>query len=267
MEGNEIRRIVIEQSKRANVGHIGSALSVADIMACIFNAFPRLGRLDEEDRPRLVMSKGHAALALYAALFLKGHINQAKLDTYCGDNTELGVHPERADFGVDFATGSLGMGLSIATGSALGAKIARQQARQVICLMSDAEMNEGVVWEAAQFAAHHELFNLRVFVDVNMQQAFGKTYHVLRQQNLRKRWAAFGWFARYADGHDPTKINAAMSAVDPKVTRYRPSIILARTTFGKGVSYMESQIKWHYLPMDDHEYNEARVQLGQEIAE
>lgn len=261
MEGDEIRRIVIEQSYRAHVGHIGSALSVADIVATVFDTWPRIGAMDDNLRPRFVLSKGHAALALYAALFLKGQITQQMLDTYCGDNSELGVHPERRDWGIDVATGSLGMGVSIATGLALGGQMAGPHNFPVICLMSDAELNEGVVWEAAQFAAHHNLYNLRLIVDVNGQQAFGHTWQVLEQPSLRKRWRAFGWHALRANGHDRRDLGRALIAADPQVTRDRPHVILANTVFGKGVDFMEGRIPWHYLPLDRVQYEDALAQL------
>jgi transketolase len=263
MEGDDIRRIVIQQSYRAHVGHIGSALSIADIVATVFDTFPRIGVMDDDRRPRFVLSKGHAALALYAALFLKGHIDQAKLDTYCANNSELGVHPERRDWGIDIATGSLGMGVSIATGMALGSKMRGEYGYPVICIMSDAEMNEGVVWEAAQFAAHHNLHNLRIIADINGQQAFGHTWQVLEQSALRKRWKMFGWHARWANGHDPLDLVRAIRAADPHVIRDRPHIILARTVFGNGVDFMEGQIPWHYLPLDQGQYEEAMAQLAE----
>src|SRR5262245_3201119 len=155
--GRAIRRIVLEQSKRANVGHIGSAPSVADVIAALYGSVLRVPAGDP-DRDRFVLSKGHAALAVYAALALRGGLPADQLDTYCGDASAVGVHPEHVLPGVDFSTGSLGHGLSFAVGAALAARMQRSQ-RRAFVLLSDAEFNEGSVWEAAMFAAHHRLAN------------------------------------------------------------------------------------------------------------
>ena len=160
-----IRRIVLEQSKRAHVGHIGSALSIADLVAALYANVLRIRDPHDSDRDRFVLCKGHAALAVYAALFLKGWIDKAEMNTYCGDGSMLGVHPEHTLPGVDFCTGSLGQGLSMGVGSALASRMQRS-GRRVFALVSDAECNEGALWEAAMFAAHHELTNLVAIVDL-----------------------------------------------------------------------------------------------------
>lgn len=254
--GSDVRRHILCQSKRANVGHIGSALSVADIIAVIYSDLmgPWVGR--EASRTRFILSKGHASLALYAALVLSGRIPEQFLNTYCGNGTLLGVHPEWQLPGVDFSTGSLGMGLSFAVGSALGAKLQNSR-RKVYALLSDAECNEGVVWEAAMFAAHHRLSGLTAFVDVNGQQALGYTRDVLAAGNLAERFRSFGWDAREVDGHDPEAMRAAALSRGDE----RPRILLCNTIFGKGVSFMQSQIKWHYLPMSDSEFAQAMQEL------
>jgi transketolase len=254
--GPSIRRIVLEQSKRAHVGHIGSALSVADIVGAVFAVIGAPDGTDPE-RDRFVLSKGHAALALYAALALVGLLPEKDLDTFCGDDSLLGVHPERELAGVDFSTGSLGQGLSWAAGSALAAKM-RHSRRRVIALVSDAECNEGAIWEAAMFAAQHRLRNLTVVVDHNHQQAFGYTADVLDSSAMAARWRAFGWEVLEADGHD----EAALSAILATEGSDLPRVVVAETTFGKGVSFMEGQIKWHYLPMSDAEFEQAMDEIG-----
>ena len=244
---HEIRHTVIDESMRAGVGHIGSSLSIADIMAALYGHALRIGEPREPERDRFVLSKGHAALALYAALAATDRIDPALLQTYCGEGSQLGAHPEHALPGVDFSTGSLGQGLSIATGAALAARRARSP-RRVFALLSDAECNEGSVWEAAMFAAHHRLANLIMIVDVNGQQALGYTHDVLDPgPSARARWEAFGWDVHEPDGHDVDQLAALLSALD--TCDERPHVLLARTTFGKGVSFMEGQIKWHYLPL------------------
>jgi transketolase len=248
-----IRRTVIEQSYRANVGHIGSALSIADLVAAVVGT----ARLDgEADRDRIVLSKGHAALALYAALHLEGRLNDGAIDTYCADGTLLGVHPEHGLEGIDFCTGSLGHGLSVAAGAALAAK--RQgSARRVYVILSDAELNEGSTWEAVMFAAHHRLENLTLLVDLNGQQALGYTRDVIDLGTVEDKFSMFGWSAEAVPGHDQEALGAALE----RAAAGRPQAIVAQTTFGYGVSFMESQIKWHYLPLDDETYAVALSEL------
>jgi transketolase len=257
----ELRRIILEQSKRANVGHIGSCLCIVEIVAAIYGSILRISSPRHPDRDRFILSKGHGALALYATLAVKGWISAADLDQFCGDGSRIAVHPENTVPGVDFATGSLGQGICIAVGCALAAKLQRSE-RRVYCLISDAECNEGSTWEAAMFAAQHRLHNLRVILDWNRQQALGLTCDVIDLANLAERWRAFGWTVTEVDGHSIPDLVTALSA-DPAG---RPHIILAHTVFGRGVSYMEAgrpltqthlpvqPINWHYLPMSDREF-------------
>lgn len=254
-----VRQIIIEQSKRAGVGHIGSALSVADIIAALYGHVLRIPSTFDRERDRFVLSKGHAALALYAAFHLKGWVSQAVLDTFCADGSLLGVHPEHGLPGVDFATGSLGQGLSFGAGSALAARRQRSH-RRVFVLLSDAELNEGSVWEAVMFAAHHRLSNLVAIVDWNRQQAFGYTRDVIDQSRITARWTSFGWDAHNVDGHNVSKMVNAINGLN--TADGAPHVIIAHTTFGKGVSFMERQIKWHYSPMSDDEYATARREVG-----
>lgn len=256
-----IRRHILDQAKRAKVGHIGSALSVADIMAVLFSG--RLGTCGDgpvphAERDRFVLSKGHAALALYSALHLQGRLDKERLDTYCGNGSLLGVHPEKELEGVDFSTGSLGQGLSMATGAALAMKMKGHPGR-VRVLMSDAELNEGSTWEAVMFAAHHKIGNLDVIVDLNGQQALGRTRDVLDLSPEIARFESFGWQVRECDGHDPDAILQNLEAM-ARGSRL-PQVLLARTLCGKGVSFMEARIKWHYWPMSDSEYAMARAEV------
>jgi transketolase len=256
---DRIRRIVIEQSKRANVGHIGSSLSVADILATLYAGVLQGNGPDDPERDRMVLSKGHASLALYAALHESGVIDAGELASFCVDGSRLGTHPDHALPGVDFSTGSLGHGLSIATGSALGAHLSGS-ARRTFVLMSDAECNEGSVWEAVMFAAHHRLGNLVTVVDVNGQQALGYTRDVIDLSPLEARWKAFGWDVHTVDGHDHDALRAVIDGLSPGDAA--PHVVLAQTIFGHGVSYMEREIRWHYLPMDDGQYASALAELS-----
>jgi transketolase len=258
MTGTAIRRIVIQQSKRAGVGHIGSALSVADIVAALYGGVLRLPALDAADRDRFVLGKGHSVLAVYAAMYLNGWLGQAEIDTYCGEGSLLGVHPDRELAGVDFSTGSLGFGLPVGVGAALAARLQGSD-RRVFVLVSDAECNEGSVWEAAMYAAHHRLGRLTVVVDLNGQQALGKTADVLCLTPMVDRWRSFGWLGEEVDGHDVAELARRLG--EPTDTVAMPRVFVARTTFGKGVSYMEGQLKWHYVPMNDAEYRQALSEL------
>ncbi|HWF53238.1 MAG TPA: transketolase [Solirubrobacteraceae bacterium] len=255
-----VRRTVIEQSKRANVGHIGSALSIAEILGALFGG-PLAGvDPDSPERDRFVLSKGHAALALYGALHARGWLTSEQLDSFCADGTELVGHPEHLLRCVDFSTGSLGQGMPLATGAALAARL-QGSPRRVYALLSDAEMNEGSVWEAAMFAAHHGLANLTVVIDVNGQQALGYTRDVIDLEPLAQRWRSFNWDVHELDGHDLQQLVSTLAALPGGAKQ--PHMILARTTFGKGVSFMESRIEWHYLPMSDEEYTTALTGLSE----
>jgi transketolase len=254
----EIRCTIVDESMRAGVGHIGSALSIADLLAALYGGVLRIGEPAEPERDRFVLSKGHAALALYAALAATDRIDRELLGTYCGEESMLGAHPEHVLPGVDFSTGSLGQGLSIATGAALAAQRQRS-GRRVFALLSDAECNEGAVWEAIMFASHHQLSNLVAIIDVNGQQALGYTRDILDPGPAAVRWRAFGWDVHEVNGHDTDQLVATIDALD--VERGPPHVLLADTVFGKGVGFMESRIEWHYLPLDEELHRRARAEL------
>ncbi|MGI8426480.1 MAG: thiamine pyrophosphate-dependent enzyme, partial [Actinomycetota bacterium] len=175
-------------------------------------------------------------------------------NSFCGDGTAFGVHPEALVRGVDFTTGSLGHGLAMGAGAALAARLERST-RRIFVLISDAELNEGSIWESVMFAAHHQLSNLVVIVDLDGQQALGYTKDVLDLCELAPRWKAFGWNVSEIDGHDPEAISQTIASLDTKSGR--PHVIIANTVFGKGVSFMQSQIEWHYMPMSDDQYQQA----------
>lgn len=251
-----IRLHVLEQSKRAHVGHIGSALSIADLVAAMYGGVLRGEGLN---RDRFILSKGHAVLAVYAAFAETGRIDADRLAEYCADASDLGGHPEHSLDGVDFSTGSLGHGLSIGCGAALAARLSGSR-RRTFVLMSDAECNEGSVWEAAMFAAHHGLDSLTAIVDLNGQQALGYTREVLDLDPLAERWRTFGWAVHTLDGHDPAACVALLQGVAGHGGR--PHMAIARTTFGAGVSFMENRIEWHYLPMSDEQFARAREEVA-----
>jgi transketolase len=255
----DVRRAILVQSKRAGLGHIGSCLSIADIVTALYGDTLHLPALDHPDRDRFILSKGHAALALYAALQASGWITQDQLSSYCENGSLLSGHPEHQLDGIELSTGSLGHGLSVGAGIALAGRL-RGSAYRTFVLMSDAECNEGSVWEAAMFAAHHRLGNLVAIIDDNGQQALGHTADVLDLEPLADRWAAFGWDAQVVDGHDPVALAARIEALDTSVAA--PHVLVARTVFGKGVSYMERKVEWHYWPMSGDDYARALDELS-----
>lgn len=255
----QIRQIIIDQSNRAHVGHIGSALSIADLIAALYESVLNISSPDDPERDRFILSKGHAALAVYAALSIRGWISTDDLNTYCADSSLLGVHPEHTLRGVDFSTGSLGQGLSTGVGAALAAQL-QKSTRRVFVLVSDAECNEGALWEAVMSAAHHKLANLIVLVDLNGQQAFGYTNEVLSLTPMAERWRSFGWDVHEVDGHDTTAV--ATTIANLSTHNSAPHVLVARTVFGKGVSFMEGQLKWHYLPMSEEQYQQAVHEIG-----
>jgi transketolase len=254
LTGVEVARRVLEASARARVGHIGCSLSVAEIVAVLFRGVLRGVGTRDPDRDRFVLSKGHAALALYAALSLRGVLDEASFESFGEDGTLLGVHPDAAVPGVDFSTGSLGQGLSVACGAALAAR-AQGSERRVVALLSDAECDEGSTWEAALFAGHHRLGALTVVVDANGSQALGRTRDVLDLEPLADKWRAFRWEVVEAPGHDEAALERALSPRRPDPGA--PLVVLARTRLGHGVSFMEDDVRWHYAPMTDPEARRA----------
>jgi transketolase len=254
----QIRRVILDRAHAAREGHIGSALSIADIMVVLYRDVVA-GRLRGKTRDRVVLSKGHAALALYAALYLSGELSEELLLEYCEDGGRLGIHPQHGIHGVEFTTGSLGQGLSFASGCALAAQLGEEQWRTfVIC--SDAECDEGATWEAAMFAAQRHLGHLVVVVDYNRQQAMGDTDDVIALGDLRARFEAVGWLAVDVDGHDTAALETALRLVERDGSQ--PIAVIAHTTFGKGVAFMERQLRWHYSSLSDEDYALAIASLG-----
>lgn len=257
MFATKIRRTILTQSNRAHVGHIGSCLSIADILAVLYGAVLRFAPPDYGDRDRLILSKGHAALALYGALNAVGIVDDDLLGTFCSDGSPLGTHPEHVVPGIDFSTGSLGHGLAFGCGAALAARM-QGSGRRTFVIVSDAECNEGALWESVMFAAHHRLSNLTAIVDMNGQQAMGYTRDVLDLSPLENKWRAFGWDVRSADGHDHAALESALSELDRGDA---PHVVIATTTFGKGVSFMENELSWHYWPMTEDQFLAAIAEL------
>ena len=261
---DEIRKIIIKSSKMAGVGHIGSSLSIADLVGVLYQDILKIEDAQDQERDRFILSKGHAVLALYAALFLKGFLTKEQLDSYCKDNSKIGVHPKHFISGIEFTTGSLGQGISFAVGAALSAKIQKSN-RKIYCLVSDAELDEGSFWEAILFASHHKLNNLCVILDLNGQQALGYTEQVIKISDIARKIESFGFASYEVDGHNQSEIKKVLEKFI-KNNLEMPSFIAAKTISGKGVTFMEKSILWHYKSMSDQEYNAALKELGVENA-
>lgn len=230
---------------RAKASHIGSALSIADIMAVLYGGTLRVSSAAPRHplRDRFILSKGHACVAVYAALAETGFIDRALLDTYGADGSMLMAHISHKVPGAEFSTGALGHGLPFGTGKALAAK-RRGQAWRTVVLTSDGEWGEGSNWEAALFAAHHGLDNLICIIDYNKLQSLKTVDETLRLEPLHSKFEAFGWAVREVDGHDHDALIDALGTA-PWISG-KPTMLIAHTVKGKGVSFMENKVEWHY---------------------
>lgn len=257
----KIRAHALHMTHKANASHIGTCLSIADILAALYQGILRVDpkRPDWPDRDRFILSKGHGAAAIYAVLAECGFFPKEWLETYCQDGGKLPGHITSHGIpGVEVSTGSLGHGLPIGCGMALAGKHDRQPYR-VFVLLSDGECDEGSTWEAALFAPHHHLNNLIAIVDHNKIQAFGTVKEVLNLESLADKWRAFSWAVREIDGHDFRQIENALTSIPFEPDR--PSCIIAHTVKGKGVSFMENQLAWHYKSPDDEQLRQALCEL------
>ena len=255
-----IRSDVVQMVHRARAAHVGSSLSVVDILAVLYGSVlrhrPAVPGWPKRDR--VILSKGHAAAAGYAALARSGYFPVELLQTYCANGSPLAGHltAGRGAPGVELSTGSLGHGLPVGAGMALHAK-RTGAVHRIFVVISDGECDEGTTWEAALLAAHHQLANLCVIVDYNRIQSFGRVEEVLSLEPLVDKWTAFGWDVHEADGHDHGALLAVLGAADP----VRPRAVIAHTVKGKGVSFMEDQLLWHYRSPDDQQLADALQQL------
>lgn len=247
---------------RAASGHIGGSLSAMDILTELY--FEQL-RVDPErpqapERDRFVMSKGHCTPALYSILALRGYFPEKQLELFRSIEGHMSGHPDMVHVpGVDMSTGSLGQGLSAAVGMAIAGKM-DSAAYRVYALMGDGEIKEGQIWEAAMSAAKYKLDNLCGIVDVNGLQIDGRTADVMPSEPLDAKFAAFGWNVIKADGHDFDSLRAALAAA--KAEKGRPSVILAKTVKGKGVSFMENDPGWHGKAPNAEQYEQAMTELN-----
>jgi transketolase len=232
---------------------------MADILAVLYGGVLRV-KPDEpawQRRDRLIVSKGHAAAAVYAALAERGFFPRQLLETYCQDGSTLTGHISHRVPGVEFSTGSLGHGLSLACGIALAGR--QGDGFRAFVILSDGECDEGSVWEAALFASHHRLDNLAAIIDYNKIQSFGRVDEVLALEPFAAKWRAFGWTVAEIDGHDHDALRATLEAAPAE--EGRPTAIIAHTVKGKGVSFMEDRLAWHYKSPSEEQLDEALREL------
>jgi transketolase len=256
-----IRMQVLQMTHRARSSHVGSCFSIVDLLAVLYTKILRVrpNEPDWPDRDRFLLSKGHGAAALYATLAGSGFFPEGWLTEFNAEGTHLAGHVTHHGVpGVEVSTGSLGHGLPLGCGMALAAKRDGRPVR-VFVVMSDGECDEGSSWEAALFAPHHQLDNLTAIIDYNKIQSFGSVEEVLNLHPLAEKWRAFGWAVSEIDGHNHEQIVAALENVPAPANR--PTCIIAHTVKGKGVSFMEGQLLWHYRPPDASELQAALQEL------
>ncbi|HEV7378326.1 MAG TPA: transketolase [Dyadobacter sp.] len=249
----DLRLKILGLYNKANAGHIGCSLSCIDLMIAVLF-------LNKSQEDTFILSKGHAAAALYACLNSLGEISDAELDTFYQDGTTLPAHPAPRQYtGIPFATGSLGHGLPIATGIAHAGKISGDGSYS-FALLSDGETNEGTTWEAAHYAIQNQLDNLIMIIDKNGLQGFDFTDKVLGETASIEKWKAIGFETVEVDGHNILAISQAIKELKSRKNGL-PKAIIAQTVKGKGVSYMENKLEWHYLPMNPEQYQQATLEI------
>lgn len=256
-----LRAHAIQMIHKSRASHLGSCLSMADLVSALYWHFLRVDPAQPhwEDRDRFFLSKGHGAAMLYSALAERGFFAVEELEDYCQPGSRLTGHVTSGVPGVEVSSGSLGHGLPIACGVALAAKREGKQFRTVV-LVSDGELDEGSNWEAILFAPQHRLDNLVLIVDYNKIQSFGRTADVLDLDPLPAKFEAFGWACRQIDGHNLEQIVTAYDEL-PYI-QHRPSVIVANTVKGKGVAVMENELAWHYKTPTADQVSAALQELG-----
>lgn len=261
----EIRRHAVRMACRGGGSHIGSVLSCADALAVLYSGVLRVDATNPgwAERDRFILSKGHAGSGVYAALAERGFFPKDWLETHYQDGSLLSGHVSHKGIpGVEISTGSLGHGLAIGAGMALSARLSDAMWRAFV-LMSDGECDEGSVWEAVLFAAHHRLSNLVAVVDYNKIQSLDLVANTLALEPFEDKWRAFGWDVVRLDGHDHLAMTEAFARVPSSPDR--PTCVILDTIKGKGVTFMEGQVLWHYRSPQGEEFASAMRELGVEV--
>jgi transketolase len=250
----DIRINILKLTYKAKSSHIGSCLSIVEILAVLYNKI-----LKKKDR--FILSKGHAALALYCTLYQKKYISLKVLNSFGSNKTILMNHVSHKVNGVEFSTGSLGHGLPVAIGKAIKFKINKEK-NKVYVLMSDGEMNEGTTWEGLLFASHHKLDNLNIIIDYNKIQSMDFVNKVIKIEPLKSKFLSFGCNVKIINGHNITAIKNALT----KSTKNKPNVIIANTIKGKGVSFMENNNLWHYKNPNLEELKKSLLEIKKKYA-
>lgn len=258
---NRIRNHALDMTSKGSSSHIASVFSIADILACLYGKLLNINpnNINDINRDRFILSKGHAGAGVYAALAEMDFFDKSLLKTHYQDGSKLSGHVSHKNInGVEFSTGSLGHGLSVGVGLAFSAKLDKRK-NKVVVLLSDGECDEGSNWEAIMFSSHHKLDNLIAIVDYNKIQSLDSTENTLSLEPFVDKWKAFGWNVIETDGHSITEI--IKSFVLASKHNNKPSCIIAHTTKGKGVSFFENNVLWHYRSAQDDEYKQAKSEL------
>ena len=255
----KIRELSLRLVHKAKASHIGSALSIADVLAVLVtnNDICNLTRPEDPERDRLLLSKGHACVALYSALCMKGYFEESSLMTYGDDFSPFMNHASHYVPGVEISTGALGHAMPVACGISLAAKLKKNDWHTFV-ILSDGELQEGSNWEAFMFAAHHKLCNLTAIIDYNNLQSLDTVDKTISLKPLDKKLEAFGWSAYTANGHDHEELEHSLKMAKRKKN---PAAVIMNTTKGKGVSYMENSIDWHYKSPNDAELEKALAEV------
>jgi transketolase len=260
-EARCLRRRIVEMAFRGQTAHVGCALSLVEILAVLYRDHLRLGTTGprDPDRDYLLLSKGHGVMAQYACLRELGWLEDKQIEDYFRDGSSLHGLSHAHIPGLEVTSGSLGHGLSIGVGLALGC-LRRATGQRVFVIVGDGEINAGPVWEACLFAAHHRLRNLTVIVDANGQQALGRTEDVMGLGSITSKFSAFGWKTAEVDGHDETALSASLSCLISNSSA--PGVLVARTIKGYGISFMEDDNSWHYRRISPSQYEAAIAELN-----
>jgi len=259
----KIRLHTLRMTSRGGSSHIGSVFSMVDILAVLYAYILKYDsqRPDWEERDRFILSKGHGGAGVYAVLAECGFFPITKLDSHYQDGSDLSGHVSHKGIpGVDISTGSLGHGLPIGAGMALAAKLDDLK-RRIFVVLSDGECDEGSNWEAALFASHHRLDNLTIVIDYNKIQSLTTVKETLNLEPFKEKWESFGWNVKEVDGHNHDQLKSVFEEIP--FQNGRPNCVLAHTIKGKGVSFMENKVLWHYRTARDEEYEAALKELEQ----
>ncbi len=242
----------------SSAAHVGGALSIVEIISVIIKNHI-IYKPKNSDNDHLILSKGHACLAYYAALIELGFVDKKEMENFEKDGSILMGHPvKNLAYGIEFSTGSLGMGLSIANGLCIGNKKLKNK-KKTFVIIGDGECNEGAIWESALTASHYKLDNLIVFLDKNGFQQTGETINILNNDQLSTKWKSFGWNVNEIDGHSYNQINESLDSKDDG----KPKIIISNTVKGKGISFTESNNSWHHSVLTKKNYEQALVELDE----